>query len=43
MALFRQCRFVIYKSRKDGRGDKKMKREYVNTIKGIEADLAQGW
>lgn len=24
MALFRQCRFVIHKSRKDGRGDKKM-------------------
>lgn len=24
MALFRQCRFVIYKSRKDGSGDKKM-------------------
>lgn len=24
MALFRQCRFVIYKSKKDGRGDKKM-------------------
>ena len=40
MALFRQCRFVIYKSRKDGRGDKKMKRNdyrierrHINAIK----------
>ena len=24
MALLRQCRFVIYKPRKDGMGDKKM-------------------
>ena len=49
MALFRQCHFVIYKSRKDGRGDKKMKRNdyriekrHINAIKPGDTVLRYG-